>query len=111
MKKVDYIFVGYVVGTLKDLGTNLSRFRMLVTGAQKDGTSEVLPVASKLISVDVHTPAKLSFEDRRNLITAGSKVSIHVTGEKGAFKTEVVETVICHGSTALGDIIVELEQT
>lgn len=101
MEKIDLILVGFVVGGLKDLGTNLSRFKVLITDAVsgKDGGAQKLSFIPRALSIDVHGSADVSQKDRTNLSVVGSKVEIKVVGEPDNFKLQIINTVAySHGS-------------
>lgn len=88
MEKINVTLCGIAITDTKDIGTNLSRFELLVLSAVVHGCNDVRKTLPKpvRISIDVIGQAKMP----QNLPTPGTEVEVRIVGEPYNFKAEVV---------------------
>lgn len=94
MAKVDVTLKGVVCNDLKSLGTNVSRFHLLVTSKvnhNHNHAEELFPIP-KRVPIDVRD-ANGPYET----ITAGKAVTLHVNGEPGNLEVEILAVNNCPG--------------
>lgn len=95
MAKVDVTLKGVVCNDLKSLGTNVSRFHLLVTSKvnhNHNHAEELFPVP-KRVPIDVRDTNSLG-----STITAGKAVTVHVNGDPGNLNVEILSVSNCPGS-------------
>ena len=94
MAKVNVTLKGVVCNDLKSLGTNVSRFHLLVTSKidhNRNNAEELFPIPRRVpIDVrDTNSPG--------STITAGKAVTVHVDGEPGNLNVEILAVNNCPG--------------
>ena len=94
MAKVDVTLKGVVCNDLKSLGTNVSRFHLLVTSKvnhNHNHAEEQFPIP-KRVPIDLRDTNGLC-----GAITAGKAVTLHVNGEPGNLEVEILAVNNCPG--------------
>jgi hypothetical protein len=94
MAKVNVTLKGVVCNDLKSLGTNVSRFHLLVTSRVRhnhNNAEELFPIP-KRVPIDVRDTKGLC-----EAITAGKAVTVHVSGEHGNLNVEILAVNNCPG--------------
>ena len=94
MAKVNVTLKGVVCNDLKSLGTNVSRFHLLVTSKidhNRNNTEDKFPIP-KRVPIDVRDS-----KDMYDTITSGKAVTVHVDGEPGNLNVEILAVNNCPG--------------
>jgi hypothetical protein len=92
MAKINVTLKGVVCKNLVNLGTNLSRFHLLVTSKishNHNSAEEVFPIP-KRVPIDVHDTDGL-----HGVITAGKAVTVHICGDPGNINAEILAVNDC----------------
>lgn len=94
MAKIDVTLKGVVCIGLRDLGTNVSRFNLLVTSKIRhnhNNAEELFPVP-KQVPIDIRDSDGLW-----DAIKAGKSVVVHVSGEPGNLDVQILAVNNCPG--------------
>lgn len=94
MGKINVTLKGVVCKDIKNLGTNVSRFHLLVTSKVRhnhNNAEELFPIP-KRVPIDVKDTAGLC-----GTITAGKAVTLHIDGDPGNLNIEIISVNDCPG--------------